>query len=113
MPQSPMAAATVTAIGQYGVLSYAQARGCGLTKNDLQRLVRQGEWLHPHREVYVVRSLMPEAHSLDRLRCVALAAQLALGGRPRARPVGRRRGCGGCGGWSRGTGAWSTWPSRS
>lgn len=87
MPHSPMAAATVTAIGQYGVLSYAQARGCGLTKNDLQRLVRQGEWLHPHREVYVVRSLIPEAHSPDRLRCVALAAQLALG--PRACAAGR------------------------
>lgn len=87
MPQSPMAAATVTAIGQYGVLAYAQARGCGLTKNDLQRLVRQGEWLHPHRQVYVVRSLMPEADSPDRLRCVALAAQLALG--PPACAAGR------------------------
>ena len=82
-----MAAAAATAIGQYGVLTSAQARRCGLAKNDLRRLVRQGEWLRPHRGVYVVRSLIPEDRGPDRLRCVVMVAQLALG--PPACAAGR------------------------
>ncbi|MFW6640934.1 type IV toxin-antitoxin system AbiEi family antitoxin domain-containing protein [Nocardiopsis algeriensis] len=84
--QKPLAAAIATASGQYGTVSWAQARECGLTRTDVKRLTRRGEWLNPHRGVYVVRALVPEARSLERLRCVALAAQFALG--PRACAAG-------------------------
>ena len=69
------------AAGQYGVLSRPQARECGLNRYDLRRMVRRGEWLHPHLQVYVVRRLMPGAGTPERLRCLAMAAQLALGTR--------------------------------
>lgn len=75
----PMAAAIAIAAGQYGVLSWPQAQACGLNRYDLRRMVRRGEWLHPHLQVYVVRRLMPAADSPERLRCLVMAAQLALG----------------------------------
>ena len=77
----PMAAAVAVAAGQYGVLSWPQARECGLNRYDLRRMVRRREWLHPHLQVYVVRRLMPGAGAPERLRCLAMAAQLALGAR--------------------------------
>ncbi|WP_223809239.1 endonuclease domain-containing protein [Nocardiopsis listeri] len=77
----PMAAALTVAAAQYGVLSYPQAQACGLHKYDLRRMVRRGEWLHPHLQVYVVRHLMPAAGTPERLRCLVMAAQLALGSR--------------------------------
>lgn len=81
-----MAAAVAVAAAQYGALSYPQARTCGLHKYDLRRMVRRGEWLHPHLQVYVVRHLMPRPGTPERLRCLVMAAQLALG--PRACAAG-------------------------
>lgn len=81
-----MEAAVAVAAGQYGVLSWPQARECGLNRYDLRRMVRRGEWLHPHLQVYVVRRLMPGAGTPERLRCLVMAAQLALG--PRACAAG-------------------------
>ncbi|GAA1467123.1 endonuclease domain-containing protein [Nocardiopsis exhalans] len=83
---SPLAAALAVAASQYGTLSCAQALGCGLATNDLRRLVRRREWLHSHRQVYVVRSLVPPAGGPERLLCVVMAAELALG--PRACAAG-------------------------
>ncbi|MFW6640916.1 hypothetical protein ACOALZ_12855 [Nocardiopsis algeriensis] len=81
-----MEAAVAVAAGQYGVLSWPQARECGLNRYDLRRMLRRGEWLHPHHQVYVVRRLMPGAGTPERLRCLVMAAQLALG--PRACAAG-------------------------
>lgn len=78
-PQSPVDAATVIASGQYGIITLQQAREYGLSKNDLRRLVRRKEWLRPHLRTYAVRRLVPAAHSPERLRCLAMAAQLAVG----------------------------------
>ncbi len=75
----PMTAALAIVAGQYGALTCVQARGCGLATNDLRQLLRLGEWLHPHRQIYVVCSLVPETYGPERLRCVFIAAQLALG----------------------------------
>src|SRR5699024_3283578 len=79
-----MAAAVAVAAGQYGVLSWPQAREGGLNRYDLRRMVRRREWPHPHLQAYVVRRLMPGARAPERLRCQAMAAQPALGARARA-----------------------------
>lgn len=78
---NPVEAAVAVAAGQYGVLSWSQARGCGLNRYDLRRMVRRREWLHPHLQVYVVRRFMPGGGTPERLRCLAMAAQFALGAR--------------------------------
>lgn len=69
-----MDALLAIASGQYAILTWPQAREHGLTKCDMRRMVRRGEWLHPHLQVYVVRGLMPQTHSPQRLRCLAMAA---------------------------------------
>src|SRR5699024_12514946 len=75
----PMAAAVAVAAGQYGVLSWPQARECGLNRYDLRRMVRRRVLLHPHPQDYVVRRLLPGASAPERLSCLAWAAELALG----------------------------------
>ncbi|MFW6641210.1 hypothetical protein ACOALZ_14350 [Nocardiopsis algeriensis] len=82
-----MAAAIATAFRQYGAISWQQARFCGLTQADLRRLVRGGEWVRLHRQVYAVRSLQPTQASPERLHHAVMAAQLALG--PHARAAGQ------------------------
>ncbi|NYH53935.1 hypothetical protein HNR06_003524 [Nocardiopsis arvandica] len=78
-PGGPLPAATGTAVRQYGVLSWQQARAHGLRQTDIRCLLRGGEWGRPYRQVYAVRSLLPPMGSPDRLRSGVMAAQLALG----------------------------------
>ncbi|WP_047869046.1 hypothetical protein [Nocardiopsis sp. RV163] len=77
----PLAAANATAMRQYGVLSWHQARAHGLRQGDIRCLLRSGQWERPYRQVYSVRSLLPPSASPDRLRSKVMAAQLALGPR--------------------------------
>lgn len=105
-----MEAAVAVAAGRYGVLSWPQARECGLNRYDLRRMVRRGEWPHPHLQVYVVRRLMPGADTPN--GCAAWSwPPSSSWGRRRARSGRPRRGCGACGVWSGGTAAGSTWSS--
>ncbi|RNL83010.1 type IV toxin-antitoxin system AbiEi family antitoxin domain-containing protein [Halostreptopolyspora alba] len=66
------------AAGQYGVISSAQVRRCGLARRDLRRLLYRGTWVRVHQGVYRVRH-RGNPTSRGRLLSAAMAAQLALG----------------------------------
>ena len=62
----------VRAVSRDGVITVAELRGLGVSKSAIAHRVRTGQWLHPHRGVYLVRSQI-----LDRQRSLARAALLA------------------------------------
>ncbi|NYH53909.1 MULTISPECIES: hypothetical protein [Nocardiopsis] len=82
-PGSPcdatVTAALAVASRQYGMLSWAQARNLGLTKDDIRRLLRGGGWDRPYPRVYSVRSLADRSDPTGHLRTSVMAAQLSLG----------------------------------
>ncbi|MFV2195671.1 hypothetical protein [Nocardiopsis sp. LOL_012] len=75
----PHAVALDTAARQYGVLSWDQAKHIGLTKSDVRRFVRNGNWRRVYPRVYAVLALVDATDPGLRLRAKAMAAQLALG----------------------------------
>ncbi|RNL86918.1 type IV toxin-antitoxin system AbiEi family antitoxin domain-containing protein [Halostreptopolyspora alba] len=71
-------AAYRAAAAQYGVLSKAQARGCGMAEPDIRRQLRRGAWVRAHQGVFRVRELQGPTER-GRLLSAVMAAQLALG----------------------------------
>ncbi len=56
-----------------GAITLAGLRDLGASKSAIGHRVRTGRWLHPHREVYVVRSRVIDPHR-SRIRAALLAA---------------------------------------
>ena len=77
-PMDSLQAARSVAAGQYGVLSRAQVRRCGLAQRDVRRLLCRGAWARTHQGVYRVRELEGRT-ARGRLLSATMAAQLALG----------------------------------
>ncbi|NYE46007.1 hypothetical protein HDA32_001127 [Spinactinospora alkalitolerans] len=74
----PIQRAHDIASGQYGVLSSAQVRRCGLGRREVRGLLRRDTWRCVHQGVYRVRD--HEFPGLrHRLLSAVMAAQLALG----------------------------------
>ncbi|WP_150244425.1 hypothetical protein [Nocardiopsis quinghaiensis] len=73
-----VSAALAVASRQYGMVSWAQARGAGLTHDDIRRLLRGG-WGRPYPQVYWTRAPTNTSEPAVRLRAAVMAAQLALG----------------------------------
>ncbi|GAA4900482.1 hypothetical protein HNR25_004764 [Streptomonospora salina] len=71
-------AANRAAAAQYGVLSKAQARGCGMAEADLRRQLSRRAWVRIHQGVFRVRELQDRTER-GRLLSAVMAARLALG----------------------------------
>jgi very-short-patch-repair endonuclease len=67
----PLARAGRLAARQYGAISSAQARACGLTRDQVRQLVRSGRWAAVHRGVYLV---VGSALSWEQQASIALLA---------------------------------------
>lgn len=76
---APLSLALGVAARQHGLLTWAQARSCGLPRGDVRRLVRRQEWRRRLPRVYAVRALTDGGDEAERLRQAVMAAQLALG----------------------------------
>ncbi|WP_242676947.1 type IV toxin-antitoxin system AbiEi family antitoxin domain-containing protein [Streptomonospora litoralis] len=63
---------------QYGVLTLAQARRCGMAEGEVRHLVRRGAWVRVHQGVFRIRELEDRSER-GRLLSAVMAAQSALG----------------------------------
>jgi very-short-patch-repair endonuclease len=73
----PLARASRRAARQFGAISNAQARGCGLTSDQIRQLVRSGRWTAVRHGVYLIEGSPPsweQRASIELLACGDRAA---------------------------------------